>query len=242
MSIAFLVEPDSASAEPLRALRLAIEARSVRGDEGARLHEPAPAGRPVDHLRELRARRGSRPEAGAAHRRGHAQPEPSHDVRPAPSPGLVEVLRDRLDPWQVTHTFPSLGGLHVMTAGALPAPGRRGRVAGNGGLLEKVYEECEAVVLDSPPVLTAADASGLASHQGHRGRDGREPVGETTPSCQRASEARRDGGEASSDSSSIAKARYPRIDTDRSCSTTLFPALSARGRSAALVAANAGLV
>jgi Mrp family chromosome partitioning ATPase len=34
-----------------------------------------------------------------------------------------------------------------------------------GGLLEKVYEECEAVVLDSPPVLVAADASGLASHR-----------------------------------------------------------------------------
>jgi Mrp family chromosome partitioning ATPase len=33
-----------------------------------------------------------------------------------------------------------------------------------GDLLEKAYEDCEAVVLDSPPVLVAADASGLASH------------------------------------------------------------------------------
>jgi polysaccharide biosynthesis transport protein len=29
-----------------------------------------------------------------------------------------------------------------------------------------MYEDCEAVVLDSPPVLSAADASGLASHAG----------------------------------------------------------------------------
>jgi Mrp family chromosome partitioning ATPase len=35
-----------------------------------------------------------------------------------------------------------------------------------GALLEKVYEECEVVVLDSTPVLTTADASGLASHAG----------------------------------------------------------------------------
>jgi Mrp family chromosome partitioning ATPase len=34
-----------------------------------------------------------------------------------------------------------------------------------GELLERVYTECEAVVLDSPPVLSAADASGLASHE-----------------------------------------------------------------------------
>jgi Mrp family chromosome partitioning ATPase len=81
------------------------------------------------------------------------------------SPGLVDVLRDRLDPWQVTHSFPSLGGLHVMTAGSsLPRPGDVAASPAMGQLLEHVYEECEAVVLDSPPVLMAADASGLASH------------------------------------------------------------------------------
>jgi Mrp family chromosome partitioning ATPase len=83
------------------------------------------------------------------------------------SPGLVEVLRDRLDPWQVTHTFPSLGGLHVMTAGSsLSRPGDVAASPAMGELLEKMYEDCEAVVLDSPPVLSAADASGLASHAG----------------------------------------------------------------------------
>jgi Mrp family chromosome partitioning ATPase len=82
------------------------------------------------------------------------------------SPGLVDVLRDRLDPWQVTHTFPSLGGLHVMTAGSpLPRPGDVPASPAMGELLERVYAECEAVVLDSPPVLSAADASGLASHE-----------------------------------------------------------------------------
>ena len=80
-------------------------------------------------------------------------------------PGLVDVLRDRLDPWQVIHTFPSLGGLHVMTAGSpLPRPGDVPASPAMGELLERFYADCEAVVLDSPPVLSAADASGLASH------------------------------------------------------------------------------
>jgi Mrp family chromosome partitioning ATPase len=82
-------------------------------------------------------------------------------------PGLVDVLRDRLDPWHVTHTFPSLGGLHVMTAGSsLSRPGDVAASPAMGALLENVYEECEAVVLNAPPVLSAADASGLASHRG----------------------------------------------------------------------------
>jgi Mrp family chromosome partitioning ATPase len=81
------------------------------------------------------------------------------------APGLVDVLRDRLDLWRVTHTFPSLGGLHVMTAGSpLPRPGDVAASLAMGELLERAYDECEAVVLDSPPVLLAADASGLASH------------------------------------------------------------------------------
>jgi Mrp family chromosome partitioning ATPase len=81
------------------------------------------------------------------------------------SPGLVDVLRDRLDLWEVTHTFPSLGGLHVITAGSpLARPGDVAASPAMGNLLEKAYDDCEAVVLDSPPVLRAADASGLASH------------------------------------------------------------------------------
>jgi len=82
-----------------------------------------------------------------------------------PSPGLVDVLRDRLDPWQVTHTFPSLGGLHVMTAGSsLPRPGDVAASPVMGELLQELYDDCEAVILDSPPALMAADASGIASH------------------------------------------------------------------------------
>ena len=166
MSHRFLIEPDSASAEPLRALRLAIEARvGSRGTRGLVFTSP--------RAREGRSTLSANYALVAAHVQRPVllvdadMRSPSlHEMFNLPLfPGLVDVLRDRLDPWQVTHTFPSLGGLHVMTAGSpLPRPGDVPASPAMGELLERFYADCEAVVLDSPPVLSAADASGLASH------------------------------------------------------------------------------
>jgi Mrp family chromosome partitioning ATPase len=163
----FLIEPDSASAEPLRALRLALEAR-VGSVETKGLVFTSP------RAREGRSTISANYALVAAHVQrpvllvdADMRKPNLHAMFNLPlSPGLVDVLRDRLDPWQVTHTFPSLGGLHVMTAGSpLPRPGDVPASPAMGELLERVYAECEAVVLDSPPVLSAADASGLASHE-----------------------------------------------------------------------------
>ena len=162
----FLVEPDSASAEPLRALRLAVEARlGARETRGLVFASPSPGdGRStISANYALVAAHIQRPVLliDADMRKPNL-----HTMFDLPlSPGLVDVLRDRLDPWEVTHTFPGLGGLHVLTAGSsLHRPGDVAASPAMGDLLERAYDECEAVVLDSPPVLTAADASGLASH------------------------------------------------------------------------------
>jgi capsular exopolysaccharide synthesis family protein len=168
MSIRFLVEPDSASAEPLRALRLAIEARVGSGEtKGIVFTSPREreGKSTISANYALVAAHVQRPvlliDADLRNPRLHAM----FDL--PPSPGLVDVLRDRLNPWHATHTFPSLGGLHVMTAGSsLPRPGDVPASPVMGELLQDVYEECEVVVLDSPPVLMAADASGIASHRG----------------------------------------------------------------------------
>lgn len=168
MSLRYFVEPDSASAEPLRALRLAIEARVGSGEtKGIVFTSPRQreGKSTISANYALVAAHVQRPviliDADLRNPRLHAM----FDL--PPSPGLVDVLRDRLDPWQVTHTFPSLGGLHVMTAGSsLPRPGDVAASPVMGELLQEMYEECEVVVLDSPPVLMAADASGLASHRG----------------------------------------------------------------------------
>jgi capsular exopolysaccharide synthesis family protein len=166
VSLRSLVEPDSVSAEPLRALRLAIEAR-IGSEKTKGLVFTSPRQREgkstISANYALVAAHVQRPvlliDADMRNPRLHTM----FDL-PA-SPGLVDVLRDRLNPWHVTHSFPSLGGLHVMTAGSsLPRPGDVAASPAMGQLLEDVYEECEAVVLDSPPVLMAADASGLASH------------------------------------------------------------------------------
>ena len=166
MSQRFLVEPDSASAEPLRALRLAVEARlGSLETRGIVFTGPSPG----DGCSTIAANYAL--VAAHIHRPvllidADMRRPKLHEVLGVPrAPGLVDVLRDRLDPWRVAHTFPSLGGLHVLTAGSsLPRPGDVAASPAMGDLLEKAYDDCETVVLDSPPVLVAADASGLASH------------------------------------------------------------------------------
>jgi capsular exopolysaccharide synthesis family protein len=166
MSPGFLVESDSASAEPLRALRLAVEARvGSRETRGLVFTSPSPG--------DGRSTIAANYALVAAHVQRPVllidadMRKPSlHTMFGVPlSPGLVDVLRDRLDPWEATHTFPALGGLHLLTAGSsLPRPGDVAASPAMGDLLEKAYTDCESVILDSPPVLVAADASGLASH------------------------------------------------------------------------------
>jgi capsular exopolysaccharide synthesis family protein len=166
VSPGFLVEPDSASAEPLRALRLAVEARlGSKETRGLVFTSPSPGdGRSTIAANyALVAAYVQRPVLliDADMRKPNL-----HTMFDVPlSPGLVDVLRDRLDPWEATHRFPALGGLHVLTAGSsLPRPGDVAASPAMGDLLETAYADCESVVLDSPPVLVAADASGLASH------------------------------------------------------------------------------
>jgi Mrp family chromosome partitioning ATPase len=166
MSRRFLAEPDSPHAEPLRALRLAIEARvgtektrgllftsPRRGDGRSTIAANYALVAALAHMPVLLIDADMR--------------NPSlHEMFDRPrSPGLVDALRDRLDPWEVAHDLPALGGLRLLTAGSpLPRPGDAAASPAMTELLQRVYEECEVVILDSPPALPAADVSGLASH------------------------------------------------------------------------------
>ena len=125
MSRRSLVEPDSSSAEPFRALRLSIETkRSMRETTGLVFTSP----RRLDGRSTIAANYAvvtaliQRPvlliDADMRN--------PSlHEMFDRPrAPGLVEVLRDGLDPGEVAHTFPTLGGLYVLTSGSqAPSPG-----------------------------------------------------------------------------------------------------------------------
>jgi Mrp family chromosome partitioning ATPase len=164
----FFVEPNSSSAEPFRALRLAIETRpGTKGTKGLVFTSP----RRLDGRSTIAANYAvvtalvQRPVLLID---ADMRSPSLHEMFDRPrAPGLVDALRDELDPWQVAHTFPSLGGLQVLTAGSpLASPGDVAASPAMGELLGRAYVEYEAVVLDSPATLSAADASGLASHPG----------------------------------------------------------------------------
>jgi len=164
----FLIEPDSASAEPIRTLRLAVEARlGTRKTKGLVITSP----RRRDGRTTIAANLAvvtslvQRPvlliDADMRNPR-------LHEVFGRPrAPGLIDALRDRIDPWEVVHSFQSLGGLHLLTAGTpLAWPGDVAASPAMGELLERAQEDFQSVVIDAPAVLAGADASGLASHPG----------------------------------------------------------------------------
>ncbi|HEY7421585.1 MAG TPA: CpsD/CapB family tyrosine-protein kinase [Gaiellaceae bacterium] len=168
MSQRSFIEPDSRAAESFRGLRLAIEARGGARENRSIVFTSA---RPREGRTTVAVNYAvltafvQRPVLliDADMR------QPSlHEVFGLPrAAGLVDALRDRLDPSQVATSFPSLGGLHVITAGSpLPRPGDIAASAAMARLLERAREEYAAVVLDSPPLLVASDASSLASQPG----------------------------------------------------------------------------
>jgi tyrosine-protein kinase Etk/Wzc len=68
---------------------------------------------------------------------------------------------------EVAHSFWTFGPLSVITAGA-PLP-RSADIAASPAMadfLRRAGESYELLVIDSPPALVSADASGLASHPG----------------------------------------------------------------------------
>lgn len=95
-------------------------------------------------------------------------------------PGLSDVLRGIVKPEEAIRTFtdilmgelgfdetlkvPGLDGLNILTSGSLPThPAELLASAEMAGLLEKLKEKFDLILIDSPPVLTVADPIILAS-------------------------------------------------------------------------------
>ncbi len=162
----FLVEPDAASSEPFRTLRLAVETRA--GTQGSKrlLFTSPRAGDGSSTVAANYAIVAALVQRPVLLIDADMRNPSLHEMFEVPrEPGLVDALRDRLELWQVCHEFPALGGLQLLTAGSpIPSPGDVVASAAMGELLRRAQSEYEAVVIDSPPMLLAADASGLASH------------------------------------------------------------------------------
>lgn len=83
------------------------------------------------------------------------------------SPGLADVLAAGMATESAVRPLSMIGGLDLLPAGR-PIP-RTGDVASSrrmGELLGHASSQYGLVIVDSPPVLTAADAAGIATHPG----------------------------------------------------------------------------
>lgn len=162
-----IVDPASPSAEPFRMLRLAIELRPDAGDTNAVLVTSPHSGDGKSTIATnyavvaaLTRRRVLLVDADLRSPSVHGL------LGLEQSPGLVELVRDRLELSEVVQRVEPLG-LDVLTSGA--SISRPGDLAASNQF-EKVLAEARAaydlVVIDSPPVLIAADAAGIAAQEG----------------------------------------------------------------------------
>ncbi len=162
-----LVDPGTPSSEPFRTLRLALQLRASAGSSGAVLITSA----------EPRAGKSTVAANFAAVSSLHQHvllidadlrsPSLHSMFGVARSPGLVDLLAEEGDLDDFVTNVPGLGRLDVLTCGR-PIP-RASDLASSPRMAEMLSvaaERYDAVVIDSPPVLSVADTEGLASHPG----------------------------------------------------------------------------
>jgi capsular exopolysaccharide synthesis family protein len=163
-----LVNPSEPSAEPFRALRLAIEFRpEVRTRRAIMFTSPEPR----DGKTTIAANFAF--VSAFTHTRillidADLRSPGLHELFGLPrAPGLVEALRDQRPPSAAVHRIPTLGHLDVLTAGApITRPGDLLTSPHMSALLAVVSKDYDLVIIDSSPILVAADAGGLASQAG----------------------------------------------------------------------------
>ena len=164
----FLIDPSGPSSEPFRALRLAIDLRPDARTGNAIVFTSPQPGDGKSTVSANYAVVAALTESRVLLIDADLRNPSLHRFFGLPrSPGLVELLRDRLDLSDVTHRISDYGRLDVLTSGAILQ--RAGDIAASrpmGELVKRARELYDLVVIDSPPVLSAADAAGIASHPG----------------------------------------------------------------------------
>lgn len=162
-----IVDPATPSAEPFRMLRLAIELRPNASETKAVLVTSPHAGDGKSTIAAnyavvaaLTRRRVLLVDADLRSPTVHGL------FGLEQSPGLVELVRDRLELSDVVQRVESLG-LDILTSGgSISRPGDLAASHQFEEVLRNARETYDLVVIDSPPVLIAADAAGIASQDG----------------------------------------------------------------------------
>lgn len=161
-----IVDPGTPSSEPFRTLRLALQLRSNLGSGNVVVVTSAGAGEGKSTVAANYALISSFGQAKVLLIDGDLRQPSVHELFDLPrAPGLVELLATgpHLEPF--THSLPTVGQLDVITAGR-PIP-RSGDLASSermGATLQQASKQYGLVVIDSPPLLSSADAAGLTSH------------------------------------------------------------------------------
>jgi capsular exopolysaccharide synthesis family protein len=163
-----IVDPGAPSSEPFRTLRLALQLRSSLRSGNIVVVTSADAADGKSTVAANYALLSSFGHANVLLVDGDLRKPSIHELFDLPrAPGLVELLASgpHLEPF--THSVPTLGQLDVITAGR-PIP-RSGDLASSermGAMLQQASKQYALVVIDSPPLLSSADAAGLATHPG----------------------------------------------------------------------------
>jgi capsular exopolysaccharide synthesis family protein len=160
-----VVDPSEPSAEPFRGLRLAVELRENHRRSNVVVFTSANPSEGKSTVAANYALVASINHPSVLLVDGDLRSPSLHEVFGAPrSPGLVEVVLGETPPSNVTHSVTGLGNLGLLTAG--------GHVASGGDLmsskrmrdfLQSASSAHDLVVVDSPPILSAADAATIAT-------------------------------------------------------------------------------
>lgn len=163
-----IVDPGTPSSEPFRTLRLALQLRSNLGSGNVVVVTSAGVGEGKSTVAANYALISSFGQSKVLLIDGDLRQPSVHELFDLPrAPGLVELLATgpHLEPF--THSLPTVGQLDVITAGR-PIP-RSGDLASSermGATLQQASKQYGLVVIDSPPLLSSADAAGLTTHPG----------------------------------------------------------------------------
>jgi succinoglycan biosynthesis transport protein ExoP len=163
-----LVDPGAPSSEPFRALRLALQLPSVEHQANVLLMTSAEPGEGKSTLAANYALVSAIGFRNVLLIDADLRRPSLHEFFGLPrSPGLVDLAASNGHLKEFTRPVPNFGTLDLLTAGsAIRRSGDLTSSARMAAILEEAAEKYSLVVIDSPPLLSAADAAGIASLPG----------------------------------------------------------------------------
>jgi capsular exopolysaccharide synthesis family protein len=165
-----LVDPGSPSSEPFRALRLALQLPSVDHKNNVLLITSAEPGEGKSTLAANYALVSAIGFRNVLLIDADLRRPSLHEFFGMPrTPGLVDLAASNGHLKEFTHPIPNFGTLDLLTAGsAIRQSGDLTSSPRMAAILEEAAQKYSLVVIDSPPLLSAADAAGISSLPGVR--------------------------------------------------------------------------